>query len=600
MIVILLFVCACVAGQENDILAVHNASGPIRTSPPVVFRGSWMTTRRGRQIEAYRGIRYAEPPVGELRFQPPKPILTYEGIVDAIVDGPACPQPSTEYPMSEDCLTVNVYTPDTDSATLRPVIVYIHGGGLHSLSGRSEHAGPHYLLDQDVVLVTMNYRLGILGFLALGTKLAPGNNGYKDQVTALRWMRRNIATFGGDPDRVTITGSGAGAASVMLHMISPMSKGLFHQAISMSGSPIDKKRSLSHPKELTDEQARMVGCPPNDTRLYDCLKTKPSEILGGTLKESLVSMEFDYDPGDLWSAVVESDFGQERFLTEEPIDAIRAGKMHAVPFIIGLTRNEFFWKAFTVMRNATLFNKMKQHMESMASTFMLSNMNASDTTTLVDRLNMMYFRKKELMNNTFFAEALGRFYTDSITGFSVHRMAVLMCLHSPQPVYYYLFDYIGNHSHYEDPVTKKPMGVAHYDELIYLFSLSSFPAITVSDSEDSKMVDKMTTMWYNFANTGKPNLVFMDQYAKQSPLSWPAMNMNNRTYLRIGKDFTLGEKLFENRFEVWEDLFRIEYRFPPVPVSPVNKGAWCELSMATFLNMLLIKALHTLTRHVGG
>ncbi|XP_022837498.1 esterase FE4-like [Spodoptera litura] len=230
-------VCVCLlvvvknGAADAQVSPVNNNSskdGPVTRSVSGTFRGSWMETRRGRRFQAYRGIRYAEPPVGELRFQPPHLILQYEKVVDASKEGPSCPRPASPgYYVDEDCLTINVYTPGSgrNSTKPLPVIFFIHPGGFYSMSGRSDLAGPHYLLDRDVVLVTINYRLGSLGFLALGNQLAPGNNGFKDQVAALRWVQRNIAAFGGDPNLVTISGCSAGAVSVMVHMISPMSKG---------------------------------------------------------------------------------------------------------------------------------------------------------------------------------------------------------------------------------------------------------------------------------------------------------------------------------------------------------------------------------------
>lgn len=138
-----------------------------------------------------------------------------------------CPQPNDdESDISEDCLRLNVYTRELPPGSRKPVLVYIHPGGYYGVSGQSKnYAGPHYLMDRDIVLVTMNYRLGSLGFLSTGTEDSPGNNGLKDQVIALRWVRNHISKFGGDPNTVTLMGYSAGAMSVTLHMVSPMSKG---------------------------------------------------------------------------------------------------------------------------------------------------------------------------------------------------------------------------------------------------------------------------------------------------------------------------------------------------------------------------------------
>ncbi|XP_059056097.1 juvenile hormone esterase-like [Achroia grisella] len=544
--------------QENaDSDPKASDDAPRIVSPSGSFLGSWMETRRGRRFEAYRGIRYAEPAVGEFRFQPPKLIHHYEDEVDASKEGPACPLPATKVEIDEDCLRINVYTPRSNTTNLLPVIFYIHAGGFYVMTGRSDLAGPHYLLDRDIVLVTINYRLATLGFISTGDAFAPGNNGMKDQVAALRWVQKNIKSFGGDPGLVTITGCSAGSRSVMLHMVSPMSKGLFHRGISMSGSATSKAPVPHHQFHLAQKQAILLNCSHTNTseEIIACLKSKPYRDLGYSLKGFFD--HFNSDPVGLWTAVVEPDFGQERFLTMDPADAIREGKKHSVPYIISQTRNEFFWKALYVVKNESLLKTMNEEWERIAPvSFMLPPGNSS---AAVRRLKETYLGDRKLVNDEATADGLGKLYGDAITGFPVHRMANLMCRYSTEKVYYAEFDYIGNHSHYEDPDTKKPIGVAHHDDLIYLFTLSyRFPTIEVSDSDDSQMVDKMIAIWYNFAKYGDPN-PHNSKIPELSTLDWPAMTPIDRKYLQLGEHFTVREKLFEDRFQVWEELYPLQY-----------------------------------------
>ncbi|XP_053620308.1 juvenile hormone esterase isoform X2 [Plodia interpunctella] len=515
-----------------------------------------MTTRRGRQFQAYRGIRYAEPPVGELRFQPPKPITQYKNVVDASKEGPACPLPAPpSYYVDEDCLTINVYTPDNNSTEPLPVIFFIHAGGFYSMTGRSDLAGPHYLLDRDVVLVTINYRLASLGFLSTGDALAPGNNGMKDQVVALRWVQKNIRAFGGNPDLVTIAGCSAGSISVMLHMVSPMSKGLFHRGISMSASPSGKEEPGYDMYELAVKQAEILNCSTNSSEaIVSCLKTKTFKELGDSLPKFFD--QFGFDPVGLWKPVVERDFGQERFLVEDPVLSIKSNNMHAAPLIISQTTDEFFWKAFPVLRNETLLSQMNNDWDRIAPISFQLSPNISSESKL--KLRRAYLGDKPLVNDEASARALGKLYGDSIIGFPVHVMANLMCRHSPHKVYYYEFAHIGNHSHYEDPVTKKPTGAAHHDDLIYLFTLSyRFPTIEVADTIDSKLVDRMTAIWYNFARYGDPNPT--EATPELSNLKWPPMSSGTRQYLRIGEDFSVRKRMFEDRFKVWEEIYPLVY-----------------------------------------
>ncbi|CAB3225665.1 unnamed protein product [Arctia plantaginis] len=534
----------------------HGTTAPDTVNVPVIygesgiFRGSWLVSRRGRRIQAYRGLRYAQAPVGELRFQPPVSIERYKSEVDGTSDGPACPQPVFDnYPVDEDCLRLNVYTPDNKKKL--PVLVFIHAGGFYSVSGRSDIAGPQYLLDRDIVLVTINYRLGSLGFISTGDSTVPGNNGFKDQVVALKWVQKNIAAFGGDPNLVTIAGYSAGSFSVMLHMVSPMSKGLFHRAISMSGSPISQIVIPRHQRHLAVRQAKLLSCPTESSKaMIDCLKTKTSKELGDSLDRMF---EFGYDPVLLWMPIQEEDFGQERFLANQPRDSFCNGDLQPVPFIVSQTQDEFFWKAFNLLNNETLYKQMHDSWHRIAPiSFYLSG----NTDSQADRLKQEYLGGKDISNKT--ASELGKLYSDSIIGFGVHRLANLMARHSAQPVYYYEFGYIGSNSHYVDPTTKKPTGAAHHDDLLYLFNVSvSFPSIPVSDSPDSLMVDKMTAMFYNFMRYGDPKP--MPDTPELSSLHWPAFTPKQTNYVRIDKEFSVHQNLFEDRFKVWEELYPIDY-----------------------------------------
>jgi carboxylesterase type B len=205
------------------------------SDPEETFRGvqgTLMTTIKGRPLAAFMGIPYAQPPVANLRFSAPQPVSPWEGIRVTNQTSPVCLQlDAAQYFYvygREDCLYLNVYTPKlpTRSSThpKLPVIVYIHGGAF--LFGGGSDLGPSYLLDQDVILVTFNYRLGVLGFLSTGDETCPGNNGLKDQAMALRWVADNIEKFGGDKERITFMGQSAGATSVNLHLMSNQTKGL--------------------------------------------------------------------------------------------------------------------------------------------------------------------------------------------------------------------------------------------------------------------------------------------------------------------------------------------------------------------------------------
>ena len=212
----------------------------------------------------FRGVPYAAAPVGELRFSPPQPAPPWQGVRDATQDGPIAPQGRSrlahvmgdfERPQSEDCLTLNIWTPAADSAK-RPVLVWIHGGAFASGSGSLPwYSGERFAANGDVVVVSINYRLGALGFLCL-PGVSDGNLGLLDQVAALRFVRDNIAAFGGDPDNVTVVGQSAGAASIAILMTMPPARGLFRRAILQSTPFGRMSRTL---EDCTPDRTTLAG-----------------------------------------------------------------------------------------------------------------------------------------------------------------------------------------------------------------------------------------------------------------------------------------------------------------------------------------------------
>jgi para-nitrobenzyl esterase len=227
---------------------------------------------RENGIAVFRGVPYAAAPVGDLRFQPPRPVPAWRGVRDATKDGPIAPQARSrlahvmgdfERPQSEDCLTLNVWTPAPDSKK-RPVLVWIHGGAFSSGAGSLPwYSGERFAADGDLVAVSINYRLGVLGFLCL-PGVSDGNLGLLDQIAALRFVRDEIAAFGGDPDNVTVVGQSAGAASIAILMTMPPAGGLFRRAI-LESTPFGRMaRRL--------EDAHRIG-----GRLLDVLGLAPAE-----------------------------------------------------------------------------------------------------------------------------------------------------------------------------------------------------------------------------------------------------------------------------------------------------------------------------------
>ena len=221
--------------------------GPAKAEPIAIDSGQIEGSQLGT-TRVFKGIPYAAPPVGPLRWRPPQPAPSWRGVRKAISHSFACPQlesyppDAPQEPTSEDCLTLNVWAPATQGAGKLPVMVWIHGGGLISGSGSLPQYAGDQLAARGVVVVTINYRLGVLGFLAHPelNRESPhggsGNYGLLDQIAALKWVNRNIAAFGGDPDQVTIFGQSSGSFSVSMLVSSPLATGLFRRAIGQSGA----------------------------------------------------------------------------------------------------------------------------------------------------------------------------------------------------------------------------------------------------------------------------------------------------------------------------------------------------------------------------
>lgn len=245
------------------IVIVKFASSEIIRTRNGEIMGSLGKSRSGVFYHRFLRIPYAEPPLGELRFQAPVVKKSWNDILNCTEFGPVCMQVYTTGMnlMSEDCLHLNIFTKNIPSALthqLKPVIVFIHGGGFKA--GSAINYGPEYLMDRDIVVVTLNYRLGVFGFMAVGLPHVPGNSAMKDQALALKWIKMNIESFGGDPNKVTIAGSTSGAHCVTSHMVSPMTKDLFKNVIAMSGAITWQKKLRTNNIDMVTKLAEKVHC----------------------------------------------------------------------------------------------------------------------------------------------------------------------------------------------------------------------------------------------------------------------------------------------------------------------------------------------------
>lgn len=393
----------------------------------------------------------------------------------------------------EDCLKLNVYTPGRTIKKSLPVMVFIHGGCFLEGTGSSFIYGPDFIVQQDVIFVGINYRLNIEGFLCLGIKEAPGNAGLKDQIAALKWIRDNIAAFGGNPNNVTLFGESAGAVSISYLILSPAAKGLFHRAILQSGATIAPWAIQHDPIKTASYIAKKFGYLGNNPhKIYEVLSKQSIPDLISAIKYTKNRMFTTAQP--LFSPCVEKHIpGIEPLITKYPMETIKSGNYTKVPIIIGYNNKEGIY--FVSKTHGNSIKKVDAEV---------------DPHDLFQ--NDLQFPTKEVENATM-TNVMNRYFSLDKDDAIMDLVELISDLHikyptaiesnlytmtSDQPIYFYLFKYDGyiNMPKIISGFMNKP-GASHADELLYLFKPHTFPLPTRYFELD--MIKRMVTLWTNFA-----------------------------------------------------------------------------------------------------
>ena len=465
----------------RDKTLVETVAGPIRG------------TDDGR-VMAWKGVRYAAPPVGELRWRAPKPIEPWTGVADASRYGFVCPQPvDPRIPIDlgarqdEDCLTLNIWaSSDTAAGDRRPVMVWVHGGA-YILGSASQplYDGRVLAGGGDVIVVSVNYRLGALGFLDLSEFDSPrrrfdSNLGLRDVISALQWVRENIAAFGGDPDRVTVFGESAGAGIITTLLTSPAAEGLFAGAIAQS-SPATSVYDISRARGITRRVLGRLGLSTSDV---DRLPQVPVEAIvaasTAVFYETPVS-----SPGTLaFAPNVDGDL-----VPDYPVKLARQGRSHPVPLIIGTNKHE-----------AALFKWMKSPLmpiTSEAITAMFTQIAAEQPDLQLptdDQIGSAYAGLRGKARGMGVARDIG-FRMPSVWLAEGHRTVA--------PVYVYRFDFA-------TPMLRLlRIAAAHATELPFvwgnLVTGSMDPTFKLGGLKTGRVVSERVRMrWMNFATQAKP------------------------------------------------------------------------------------------------
>jgi para-nitrobenzyl esterase len=443
--------------------------------------------------DEFLGVPYAAPPVGRLRWQPPQPASDWKGVRDATVFAPSCPQPAGLFTptgaLSEDCLYLNVYTPalDDHGSAGRPVLVWIHGGGLTLDAARNYD--PTQLAAEGTVVVTINYRLGVLGFLAhpaLASRPGgpAGNYGLMDQQAALRWVRSNIDEFGGNPDNVTIAGESAGGLSVLAHLVSHGSRGLFQKAIVQSGTFALKQQSLADAEAFGQAVAKAAGCADQTAR---CLRSLPVDALVGSFPPFAI-------PG-----VVDG-----KVLTESVGTALAAGRFARVPVLNGSNQLE------------ELVFVVGQHTAVSGGTFVpldpagITDTNYQDeikaTLGVTDKRAAAIANEYPLSAYPSATIAFTALVGDA--NFACTALQVDKWTSARVPTFAYELN------DPNPPARYAPIPVAtHGSELPYLFGLPAAPLQQPLTADQQQLSAKMRAAWAGFAASGDPST---------QPVPWPS------------------------------------------------------------------------------
>lgn len=462
-------------------------------------------------LALFKGIPYAAPPVGRLRWRVPNRPNPWEGVRKADTFGNACPQPpakiegaSGDGPQSEDCLYLNVWTPKLKADAKLPVMVWIHGGGFTIGEGNSPLYDGSALAKRGAVVVTINYRLGHFGFFAHPSlQTTPDshiNFGLMDQIAALKWVQTNIAAFGGDPGNVTIFGESAGAQSVLALFASPLARGLFHKGIAESpyGLP---SHTRAQAEKIGIDVASALGLPGEKATL-DELRAIPADKLR-MLKGKGLSLAPSLVAGDM-------------VLPEPILDIFEKGKQAAVPLIIGSNSNE----------------------ATVAEAF------GVDPARLVEHVGILKLVRRELYPDVHDEAQYGReVVRDMIFLTFAKRIAETHSLQAPAFRYY--FDYV------PDQLRGKEPGVPHGGEIIFVFGTASLSKTyqSIFSNPDRLMSHRVGNYWYAFAKTGRPEV--------EGQPAWSSTSRGENNVLELGPAITPRTDFMKKRLDTFDEVLHL-------------------------------------------
>lgn len=481
----------------------------------VKVEGGWIQGTVEEDLTIYKGIPFAAPPVGELRWRAPQPVEKWEGIKQATEFAPAPVQggnpPSGK---SEDCLYLNIWTPVKSAKERIPVLVWIHGGGFSFGSTAEPVYSGEMLAKKGVVLVSIAYRVGQPGFLvhpelsAENPHGVSGNYGLLDMIAGLEWIRENIAAFGGDPDKVTIFGESAGGIAVSMLCASPLAKGLFHGAISQSGGSFGPPRPTTFP----GENLKLLRMAEKEGLDY-------TEKAGASSIEALRKMEADKLPGG-WGMGSAWPIIDGYVIPDDQYKLYEAGEYNDVPVLIGYNSDE--GASFSRERTPEEYRAgVERRYGKFADTLIKAYPAGEDNVPKTAR---------DLMR-------------DAAFGWHTWSWARLQSRTGNSKVFYYYFD---QHPDYPEDSPRYGYGSPHGQDIAYVFMHLDTSNLQTSQS-DLEISEAMGTYWTNFARFGDPN--------GEGVPEWQAFSEDNPVVMYFGPTPHMGPVPGAESLEVLDDYF---------------------------------------------
>ncbi|XP_011494688.1 PREDICTED: venom carboxylesterase-6-like [Ceratosolen solmsi marchali] len=540
--------------SDNDLPRVKTPLGNIQ--------GYYKISEYGKLYEAYEGIPYALPPVGKLRFESPQSIPAWPGEIKATKLSHQCLQYNHkpyhlagEYVIgAEDCLYLNIYIPEREDETfLLPVIFWIHGGAF--IHGSGNIFGGKFLIDKNIILVTINYRLGPLGFLSTDDDIVSGNMGLKDQSMALRWIHDNIEFFGGDSKKITLIGLSAGAASVHYHYLSPLSVGLFQNGMSISGTALDCWAQTENSSEKAKKLGTLMGCPTERTNeMVECLRQRPGRVIVQAVKDF---MPWLYNPFSPFGPVIEKA-SDNAFISRSPVLIVQSGDVMDVPWITGVTSEEGLYPVAEFAVNRQLWKELNENWELLAPHLLDFNYTLSQVMHAEIAIKI---RNHYMQHNSFNQQNIKpviKMVGDRLFVIDAEKAARMQAKVNKSPVWFYYFTYRSAESLSDlYSGTTQNFGVSHADDAYLVIENPMInPTITKSDRA---MQSDLLHLWTSYANKGVQD--FSPEWKKVDPseTNFNYLHISGPGKFKMEESINFGEKQFWNSINFIENVQKSNY-----------------------------------------